>query len=44
MKTFWRTLFSLVIILGAFFLGVNFGKKRLKSKIPKFQEDIESSY
>jgi hypothetical protein len=44
MKTFWRALLTVAIIIGAFFLGINFGKNRLKSKIPKFQEDIDSSY
>ncbi|MCX7973062.1 MAG: hypothetical protein N3B16_00985 [Candidatus Aminicenantes bacterium] len=44
MKTFWRTLLTVIIIIGAFFLGINLGKNRVKSKIPKFQEDIDSSY
>lgn len=44
MKTFWRTLLTVAIIIGAFFLGINFGKNQLKSKIPKFQEDMDSRY
>ncbi len=44
MKTFFRALLTVAIITGAFFLGFNFGKNRVKAKIPKFQEDIEGSY
>lgn len=44
MKTFFRSLLTVAVIIAAFILGVNFGKNRLKAKIPKFQEDIDSSY
>lgn len=44
MKTFLRALLTLAVLIGAFLLGINFGKNRLKAKIPKFQEDIDSNY
>jgi len=39
MKSFFKTLLTILIISSAFIVGFHFGKEKEKKKIPEFQED-----
>jgi len=39
MKEFFKTLFTVIAVSTAFFVGFHFGKEKEKAKIPEFQED-----
>jgi len=39
MKSFFKTLLSVLIISSAFIIGFHLGKEKEKKKIPEFQED-----
>jgi hypothetical protein len=39
MKSFFKTLLSILFISSAFIVGFHFGKEKEKKKIPEFQED-----
>ncbi|MBP1768876.1 MAG: hypothetical protein H6P98_2991 [Candidatus Aminicenantes bacterium] len=41
MKDFFRSVLLIAAVVGAFFVGLQFGKKKEKAKIPNFQEDTE---
>jgi len=41
MKDFFKALFTIAILISAFFVGFHFGKTKEKEKIPNFQEDLE---
>lgn len=43
MKDFFKSLFTLLFIISAFFIGFHFGKEREKAKIPNFQEDLDKN-
>ncbi|RFT16864.1 MAG: hypothetical protein OP8BY_0806 [Candidatus Saccharicenans subterraneus] len=41
MKKFFKFLLLLLGIFSTFLLGFHFGKEKLKSRIPKFQDDSD---
>jgi len=40
MKDFFKGLFSILLVVAAFFVGFKLGKSKEKAKIPNFQEDV----
>jgi hypothetical protein len=41
MKELFKSIFAIIILISAFFVGFQFGRSKEKSKIPNFQEDLE---
>lgn len=39
MKDFFKTLFAIIAVSSAFFIGFQLGKEKERAKIPEFQED-----
>jgi hypothetical protein len=39
MKSFFKTLLSIILVSSVFIIGFHFGKEKEKRKIPEFQED-----
>jgi hypothetical protein len=41
MKNVIKSLFAILLTSSAFFIGFYLGKEKIRTKIPKFQEDLE---
>jgi hypothetical protein len=39
MKDFFKTLFTVIAVFSAFFIGFQLGKEKERAKYPEFQED-----